>query len=232
MAEADFTFEAVRQRFDQSVEALTTLKQQLETLDDAQKHQARVSESVTDASSRLQEMTTALGSSTRELEAAMADLRSVAGASAAFLEGEELKAARSDVAALRDEVDSSLSKVRQGSQALQQQVLLRMDKHEAALVAGMQDAEKAALDRNSQLESALRGDSQQVQNRLSDLEAQISTKLAQTEAALDAAGAELGGARKRLEELEAFRAAILAVPRLKKALAKAAIQVPPARSGQ
>ena len=228
MTESEFTFESVRQRWEESLRSLATLKQRLEALDDAEKHQAQVSESVTGASSRLQEMTAALVSSTKELEAAMADLRSIAGESAAFLEGEELKAARSDVAALRDGVESSLSIVRQGSQALQQQVISRIEKHEATLMSAMQYADQAALDRAGRLESALRGDSQQVQNRLSAMEAQISTKLAQTEAARNAAHAELGGARRRLEQLEAFRAAILADPKLKKALDKAAVQVPPA----
>lgn len=228
MAESEFTFESVRQRWEESLQSLVTLKQRLEALDDAEKHQAQVSESVTGASSRLQDMTAALASSTKALEAAMADLRSIAGESAAFLEGAELKAARSDVAALRNDVESSLSMVRQGSQALQQQVISRIEKHEAALMSAMQYADQATLDRTGRLESALRGDSQQVQNRLSALEEQISMKLAHTEAALNAAHAELGGNRRRLEELEAFRAAILAAPKLQKALDKASVQVPPA----
>lgn len=111
MPESELTFESVRQRWEESLSSLETLKQSLETLAAAEEQQSEMSKSISSASSKLQNMCEALAASTTELEATMSQLRSIAEASGKFLEGEELKAARSDVAMLREEVVSSLSSV-------------------------------------------------------------------------------------------------------------------------
>ncbi len=161
MSESEFTFESVRQRWEESLRLLETLKKSLKSLGDAAKNQSEISESITDASSQLQNMCEALSASTAELETTMSQLRSIAEASGRFLEGEDLKAARSDMATMRAELAAQLEVNSKILETIQSGIS----------VLGMDIESNFA----------------KVQDRLSALEQQNSTRLTQTETDLSEA---------------------------------------------
>ena len=180
MAESEFTFESVRQRWEESLTSLTALRERLDALADAEEHQAEMSESISDATAQLLETAAALGAATTTAQAALAEFKSTAGAAAEFLRGDELKAARADVAELREGAESSMSLLRQGNQALQQQMTARMVELKSgigSLRTDIQGMQHQLASRMTELESErdeARGERNELQHRLDDLEEKIA----------------------------------------------------------